>query len=101
MKVESDFKGVKGTWTVGGNQVWSSERRDDKDVCITTSLNEDVDGNPQMTKEEVIANSALIAAAPEMLEALILVSDHLELNFTENNWHIMGKVKLAITKAIF
>lgn len=69
--ITMEFKGTKGKWCVAGNEIHDRETSFDeygarigdtpKRICV-------VDVQP--TDEEVEANAQLIAAAPEMLDAL-------------------------------
>lgn len=71
-----DFKGTKGKWISRYNgNYWEVNREEDfedgKRLAISVMVFETKDGNLVFSRSgEAIANAKLIAAAPEMLQAL-------------------------------
>jgi len=66
-----DFKGTKGDWKI--------TKTEGLRICINENSIDVWWGlsNPTETKEQAIANAKLIIAAPDLLEALILVKNEL------------------------
>jgi hypothetical protein len=84
-----------GPWRVaedsygGFNRIWSA---DGYDIATCT-------GDGSIPYEERIANERLIAAAPELLEALEWAMKHVEKRGTETYENYFSKAQLAIRKA--
>ena len=68
-----EFKGTKGEWTICDN--WSYDV-DCEGWTIVQSIAHN--NKPNATKEEAKANAQLIAAAPDLLEALIEAKHSIE-----------------------
>ena len=68
-------KHTKGPWTQNGSKVRNANR------CIVADVRDLDHANPA-TAHAALANARLIAAAPEMLEALKDI-----VSLTENGWH--------------
>ena len=64
-----EFKGTKGEWELGGNTVdgilISARHPQNRDICTVWKYDHSF-----LEKQEAQANAKLIAAAPELLEAL-------------------------------
>ncbi|MBO0323494.1 hypothetical protein J0X14_14390 [Muricauda sp. CAU 1633] len=91
-----EFKGTKGEWKENQSEVYSSIYKNGEpfDLVKVASL---VQINPDETK----ANAKLIAAAPDLLEALKDVYDLLEEH--QPNWYLrkhFNKMESALTKAL-
>ena len=76
-----DFKGTKGKWISRYNgNYWEVNREEDfedgKRLAISVMVFETKDGNLVFSRSgEAIANAKLIAAAPELLEALLNIEN--------------------------
>ncbi len=71
-------------------------------VAVATmrcDLNDGDDGHPERSEEEVQANAALIAAAPELLEVLERVEDYLSGRGQFYTPDVVALARAAITKA--
>lgn len=100
----SDFKGTKGSWSFNKDDFSVTTKGDYKNP---TEICHVMDNNPyDGIYEEDFANGHLIAAAPELLEALqalkreIVLSD-VDLDYIESHFrpHI-DRARAAIAKAL-
>lgn len=85
--MELKFKGTKGEWEVT-QMLNVISKENGKMICATQS---------NMNYHEIKSNIKLIAAAPDLLEALQLVRENMTANIPE---YIFDKVDKAIEKAV-
>ncbi|WP_336747850.1 hypothetical protein [Pantoea vagans] len=96
----SEFKGTKGIWNFNADDFSVTTKGDSK---LPTEVCHVMDNNPyDGVYEEDIANGHLIAAAPELLEALQICAGYLsELDHSSAIYTaLMDKVNDAIEKAL-
>lgn len=90
----SEFKGTKGPWENVGGWV-DSTGKDSKIICAI--------GSVSMQSEEIQdANANLIAAAPDLLEALqdLYTSSFNSSHWSEQQLDSFSKARAAIAKAL-
>lgn len=92
------FKGTDGNWNVGEldeTKVWGDK------TCVAWSTNEAQNRNFYIDKafEEMKANAKLIAAAPELLKTLLMISKIENVAFGLKSFNV-EKLKKEINKAI-
>lgn len=90
-------KHTPGDWIVSGDSIVTS----DETICIATI---ETDGGYEATRDEREANSRLIAAAPELLEALKAVIKDVCVPQSDHPWAIQQReahelARKAIAKA--
>ena len=93
-----EFKGTKGNWhTVEDNRVVYVENKDQ--VLVAELDNHKTLGFNQATPTAVYFNAKLIAAAPDLLNALIKLLDDVENNQLHEYVDYVGLIK-AVNKAL-
>lgn len=89
-----EFKGTKGKWKVAEDTFVSQVRTDIDLICVV--------GHEDMADTEIEANAKLIAAAPELLEALQLLLAAYRSTEDDDFWNKdpEQKAEAAINKAL-
>lgn len=94
------FKGTKGVWNINKH---SSTTVECKGRSIATTGGYSDNSNMEQVDIENLANAKLIAAAPDLLEALEYYFDVLEevrgKDWKEKPDHVMAKMLNAVSKA--
>ncbi len=103
MKIDNQFKGTQGKWTVDPNYPGDVQDVNGNDLAV--ALREQQNGrrllifNIKQTTEQAIANAKLISVAPEMLEAMQCFCNRVE-NGEVKSVRTYSKFKAIIDKAI-
>jgi len=90
---------TQGEWTFDDNEIYSESTDHGAAICTMNTT------SAHFTEEEVKANARLIAAAPDLLEALnnlhclVMKLDNREIFDNSTNSEIVAKAKEAIQKA--
>lgn len=93
-----EFKGTKGEWTYEGGDNNSVDVILPNDTTISIDRVSRYTGSPVIGREQMEANAQLVAAAPEMLEALQEIIYGIETGL--GNKHQLRVAKKALKKAL-
>ena len=88
-----EFKGTKGEWSVSQELGFELDViHENGDICWLALSEEPL--------QEKLANAKLIAAAPELLEALLEIKKILKKEWPKQEWDDFANEETSFTKAI-
>ena len=93
-----EFKGTKGEWKLSETITFGRQMVDLGD--FNGSIDVWYHNGESITKDEATANAKLIAAAPDLLKALLEVKEILKKEWPKQEWDEFANKETSFTKAI-